>query len=855
MEYNNDHYKNITILIKIYCFQEEFHQKIKMPYKPDEKKKNFIILIQKDVMKEIKDIFNYKNIYQIFKKAKIIEHIIENNAIKYENLNEPVLSNIINSLEKYKKVLVNEIGNINIEKLNFGNKKWNYKIIQYNKKKTDQKIIKYIDDFEIINLDIFTLLEKRNIKLNQISGEYIIDEKKIFLFLIDKELNYFEIGHFDNKDNFIIEYLFNPLEISDSISLSKYFKINGINKTINNFDKNKEINLIYYDKYKYFCYKFDKTKIFVDNDKQKEQKPNNLKLKGLILLSIYQNKICKNINLEEEVFLLNKNYFENLYYSNINNMIIKNEKIQNYINKIDIQDLSLDINHEIVSELDTNELKDINKVISNIKQNINHNPKEELIILLDSKKINIYKEFILISQKLFNDCISKVFNIKLENQDISFISVNNKHILNINNNNQYIILIGKYNPQNCSYNIEQILDYESAQYLKDEFNYLIKMDIDNYYNNRLIINKNDIVSPIFSNDEIIGYLYYYDEYILDYSSSNEYIKYLKNKNVKRILSLYIFYKRIEEKTKNNNINYEECYLIDKDLLINIKNESNYKLTKEELDIINFNYNILDKNNINNIYYLIINLPNNTLKEYSNKKIDKNKFKNINIEPNIIVININIDEVIMIYNNFGIIDKKILELFIGNYKNDNLLAKYIINNGYIIINLPNYLNKKYISLIGSLDYDKNISIEYLLIFNNDNDRKNHIEIILNELNNYLNNINFINNNSPIFDNNSQNIGTIIKYDNNNNNNNNNQIIDNNSNNNNYDYDNNNYNNNIINDDYNNNYNNNFIYNNVINNNNFINNNNNNQIIDNKIYDLNNQFGECPKIGIQNVGATC
>ena len=100
MEYNNDHYKNIAILIKIYCFQEEFHQKMKMPYKPDEKKKNFIILIQKDVMKEIKDIFNYKNIYQIFKKAKIIEHIIENNAIKYENLNKPVLSNIINSLKK-----------------------------------------------------------------------------------------------------------------------------------------------------------------------------------------------------------------------------------------------------------------------------------------------------------------------------------------------------------------------------------------------------------------------------------------------------------------------------------------------------------------------------------------------------------------------------------------------------------------------------------------------------------------------------------------------------------------------------------------------------------------------------------
>ena len=59
------------------------------------------------------------------------------------------------------------------------------------------------------------------------------------------------------------------------------------------------------------------------------------------------------------------------------------------------------------------------------------------------------------------------------------------------------------------------------------------MGIDNYYNNRFIINKNDTVSPIFSNDEIIGYLYHYNDSIKDYSSLNEYIKYLKNENIKK----------------------------------------------------------------------------------------------------------------------------------------------------------------------------------------------------------------------------------------------------------------------------------------------------------------------------------
>ena len=41
-----------------------------------ERKKNLVILIQKDVMKEIKKIFDYKYLLSVFKKANIIEHII-----------------------------------------------------------------------------------------------------------------------------------------------------------------------------------------------------------------------------------------------------------------------------------------------------------------------------------------------------------------------------------------------------------------------------------------------------------------------------------------------------------------------------------------------------------------------------------------------------------------------------------------------------------------------------------------------------------------------------------------------------------------------------------------------------------
>ena len=67
--------KNLPLLIKIYCCQEEFKQSIKLSHKTNQQKSNFAVLIQKDLMKEIKDIFDYKNLYSIFKENNIIEHI------------------------------------------------------------------------------------------------------------------------------------------------------------------------------------------------------------------------------------------------------------------------------------------------------------------------------------------------------------------------------------------------------------------------------------------------------------------------------------------------------------------------------------------------------------------------------------------------------------------------------------------------------------------------------------------------------------------------------------------------------------------------------------------------------------
>ena len=159
---------------------------------------------------------------------------------------------------------------------------------------------------------------------------------------------------------------------------------------------------------------------------------------------------------------------------------------------------------------------------------------------------------------------------------------------------------------------------------------------------------------------------------------------------------------------------------------------------------------------------------------------------------------------MIYNDFEIINKNILNLFIQNITECNKnLIECIFNNGKIIINIPNNnLNgNKIVSLIGILEpYYTYFIVEYILIYNNENNRNKHIKEIISNLDEYLNNLNFLNNNLEIVNNNSEIIGTIIKYDNDNNNN-------------------------------------------IIHNN------------DKVINYLKDKFESCPKIGLQNIGATC
>ena len=88
-------------------------------------------------------------------------------------------------------------------------------------------------------------------------------------------------------------------------------------------------------------------------------------------------------------------------------------------------------------------------------------------------------------------------------------------------------------------------------------------------------------------------------------------------------------------------------------------------------------------------------------------------------------------------------------------------------------MPSHLNTNiFVSLIGVLDiYSKYFITEYILIYNFEDMRKTHLDSISNKLETYLNSLEFINDTATItLENNPKIIGTIIKYNEDNNNNN-------------------------------------------------------------------------------------
>ena len=464
---------NIEIIIKLYCFEKNLKEKINHSLIENEKDEEMFLYIKKNIMKTYKNIFYYESSYSFFEKNKnIFECIKKGILFDLKKLDNSNLSYIISQINKYKKDLLEKIENADLKKFREeiileNNKKWEFKKIYYcieKKNKMSRYKIKYLEDFEIINFDIFNLLLKKEplIIENTMNGNCLFDKTYIFFILCHQNDVVLQIGNYNKESGYKIKYLFNSNEIKNSKILTDYLKKNGIKESIKDF--NEEINYIEINGEKILCYnnnKKNKLKDELTNIKDNAKgyfkkifpksffNHNYSKiLKSIIFISIYQNLIHNKYNEnEEKVLLINIDYLKKYKYSEINNIISKNEEIQSLIGNININDLSFDFCDGIIDFIKGNELKKYDEEIKKNKIKISHKVIGNIIKLNDGKTIKIYKDFVLINQELFKRYLSENLGIIFEEkeEEISFISINNKDILKVNTSEQFSIFIGNLN--------------------------------------------------------------------------------------------------------------------------------------------------------------------------------------------------------------------------------------------------------------------------------------------------------------------------------------------------------------------------------------------------------------------------
>mgnify|MGYP002624216881 CR=1 FL=1 len=225
-------------------------------------------------------------------------------------------------------------------------------------------------------------------------------------------------------------------------------------------------------------------------------------------------------------------------------------------------------------------------------------------------------------------------------------------------------LLGKYSYYYCPRGY--ILDYNKSEYLEEEYNDFIESGFEEYFNKKFMFNKeaykNDAISPIISKEKIIGYGYKYSSNVKEYINGQNLQNYLKNEKttLMKLLSLYSYYKKIEEKLKNNsnNDNNEKYYLINEDFLINLKVESGYKLIYDDLEehLKNNNIEKFENDIFKNVYLCLKALPEDIIKKYFKKEFDANsKLDKNNIEPKVNIYNFKKKESVNIFTNFEIIE--------------------------------------------------------------------------------------------------------------------------------------------------------------------------------------------------------
>jgi len=761
---NKKENKYLFYLIILYSEYQKFKNEINEKFnsqsnKPEEE----YYLINRKYMNELENILHFQ---ETIKENEIGE--IKTLDLDFKN-NNNTNNDLINKIRgNLKEKVINNLIKLDDDKLiiNNGNK---YDLFQIAIKDTN---FKYYNNCQIINKKIYLLLNHIDKDISKItkSIKCILNNKKIITFDKEKIIN---IGHLNEDNTFIIEHI---IYYESSEKISKIFEVFKkkdyalIEKSISD----KRIKITYNN----ILFEAKIHSLLEEKEANQNRKELSPKIKVLILLSLFKNKKInyQKDNNKGKVFLMNKEWLLQYQYDKINKLIEDNGKLKNYLDKEKISNLSIDSNqmNTIISSLDYDSLLKIDDNISKLENN-NNIPCQaikELLTLENNTNIFIYTNFVMINEEIsemlgnyFNDFKGE-YNYYYSHMDGDIIIVY-KYAL-------YSILFGKINYTDNSFDIKYIFNFFSNYKLDIEKKNLMTVRIEEYIKNKTLFNGNNdsnIVSPIYDNYDIIGNCYKYYSNV-KYPNNINKIN-CKNENLIKAIDFYFYFQKLSKKIKEAKGEEKEYYLINNNLMSDIKINYNYKKIKEKLDNINF----ID--NQYKTFLAIKNLSNDIIKYFTDNKEIKNKFEKEYMEPDIIPINdYKTGKSYYIYDKFYLLEReKAQDLIngiyisygfgmIGKYSDEINYLKCIINEGKIIIQYPQNFNgndnTKYISAIGELNYENQFLSEYVLIYEDYASQNNHINSIKRNINKYLTSLQFFQNSAQIIKNNYKEFGTIIKY---------------------------------------------------------------------------------------------
>ena len=417
---------NLEILIRLYCFKEEFKSKIKNYNKinPEERIQN-VMLINKEILNSYLKIINDKTFLSTIDKIKVLNNINKNILITNKDLDKNgLLLKIIKNFSEINKDLYNKINGSNIIIINIepGFEICNVSSVIQGKVKCF-----YIDDFELVNVQICELIRnKLSLKYLGNLCRYIIG-KNYFLFLfylsITEMPTLTEICKLDKNNNFKTEYY---IKYSTNFIFLDEFKEQGIDSMINYINKNSNKNIYVFGNNKLNYYKIENKKfINIVKDEVKKidihiNKPKKTSDKLIYLYYYYlimNNQIneSKNNIPFEKVCLINHETFLKIkidlsykLFADELNEKMNNNQPPKYLYQVDINQIKKSLSPETIQIYDKkniNQIKDLLLIEPNMKAKLLKSQNDNIIIMdnfeiLDLQLIKYFFEYYKNKQRL-----------------------------------------------------------------------------------------------------------------------------------------------------------------------------------------------------------------------------------------------------------------------------------------------------------------------------------------------------------------------------------------------------------------------------------------------------------------------